>query len=348
MKINVFKGMVRGEQKWVLSVHIDGKRRRKFFKTYVEAKKFDVLGWVGSDKKKEVCGDETLLSVAFEQYLLDYAQRNENKAKPRQKGFETTRHRVDRFLRWFGKDRAVSEVKVSDFKDYVLSGKWSETTRKQYGGAVSIFMAWCAKQGFGQNPLDWYHKTNPELAWKKGKVYSSLPGICTPEQTKALLLAMPEKYRPAMAVMFFTGIRPEMEMNMLRYSDIRHGKTIHLRAERTKTGRERWIKPPENLWKWIPKKGKGNLMPSYGAFTQSRGHAARRAYGMERVGMKQNKEGFDYPANGARHSFGSYGYWISFEWALDTMGHMSSETFLRNYKNSRVNKEDAEKYFSIV
>ena len=344
MKIDVKQHDVRGKIKWVVNVTHEGKRRRKFFSTYVEAMKFDVLEWVGSEKKKEVCGDETLLSIARDLYLTDYAQRNENKAKPTQKGLETTADRVDRFLRFFGRDRAVSDVKVSDFKDYVTSGKWSETTRKQYGGAVSIFMAWCAKQGFGQNPLDWYHKTNPELAWTKGKVYSSLPGICAPEQTKALLLAMPEKYRPAMAIMFFTGIRPEMEMNMLRYSDIRHGKTIHLRAERTKTGRERWIKPPENLWKWIPK-GNGNLMASYGAFNQSRRRAARRAFGWKEGTAR--KEGFDYPANGARHSFGSYGYWISFEWALDTMGHMSSETFLRNYKNSRVNIDDAKEYFSI-
>ena len=30
------------------------------------------------------------------------------------------------------------------------------------------------------------------------------------------------------------------------------------------------------------------------------------------------------------------------------MGHMSSETFLKNYKNSRVDKKLAEEYFSIT
>jgi hypothetical protein len=345
MKTSIKKGKANGKDAWILSVHYNGARQRKYFKTYVEAKKFDILEWLGEHKKIEVCGDETLLSVARDLYLTEYTQRNENKAKPTQKGLETTADRVDRFLRFYGRDRAVSEVTVPDFKTYVLSGKWSETTRKQYGGAVSIFMAWCAKAGFGQNPLDWYHKTNPELAWEKGKKFSRLPGICTPEQTKALLLTMPEKYRPALAIMFFTGIRPEQEMNMLRYSDIRHGKTIHLQAERTKTGRERWIKPPENLWQWVPKRVSGNLMPSYGAFNQSRRRAARRAFGWTEGTAR--KEGFDYPANGARHSFGSYGYWISFEWALDTMGHMSSETFLRNYKNSRVTIEESNEYFSI-
>ncbi|MDA0725935.1 MAG: hypothetical protein O3A82_10125 [Verrucomicrobia bacterium] len=175
---------------------------------------------LGEHKKKEECGDETLLSPVLPLYLEEYAHRN----KPMQKGLATTTDRVDRFLRFFGRDRSVSDVTVTNFKDYVLSGKWSETTRKQYGGTVSIFMAWCAKQGFGQNPLDWYHNTNSALAWEKGKVFSRLPGISTPEQTKALLVFMPSKFRSALAIMFFTGIRPELEMQMLRYSDIRHGR----------------------------------------------------------------------------------------------------------------------------
>ena len=42
MKINIGKGMLRGEPVWVLNIHDAGKRWRKFFKTFVEAKNFDV------------------------------------------------------------------------------------------------------------------------------------------------------------------------------------------------------------------------------------------------------------------------------------------------------------------
>ena len=351
MKISIARRKVRDRDMWALTVSHEGKRRRKFFNTQVEAKRFDVLGWLAGVSKKEPAGDKTILSVAFDQYLLDYGNRNDNSHKPRQKGKATTEERVMKFLRWFGEDRLVSEVTTDDYIKYVNSGNWSHKTKQGYGGAVKIFLAWCGSQGYGQIKENWYSTVNKGLKIEATrKQFAKLPGICSIEQTKGILGAIHEKYRPALAVMFFTGIRAEMEMEMLRYSDIQWGKRIGLMAERTKTGRERWIIPPENLWKWIPKNGKGMVNPvTYNALTQARGLAAKRAFGRKNNGRRGGGgvEGFNYPPNGARHSFGSYGYWRDFEWALDTMGHMSSEVFLSNYKNSRVDKEEAEEYFSI-
>jgi len=334
MKVNIFRGVVRGKQKWVLSVHHDGKRRRKFFNSYAEANSFNVLNWLDSVKEKEPLGDQTLLYIARDLYLADYIENNFNPAKPKQKGLKTTEERVNRFLRWFGEGRAVSEVLVDDYKKYVNSGKLSTTTRQEYGRAVRIFMAWCAKHGLGGSVTDWYMQTNPDLKITKKKAFFKLPGILGVEQVRLLLGEIEEKYKPSIAIMLFTGIRPEMEMATLKYSDIQYGKRIGLRAELTKTGRERWIKPPDNLWSWIPK-SKGLVMPSYYGITKARRKACRRA-------------GFEYPANGARHSFASYGYWRDFAWALDTMGHMSSEIFLKNYKNSRVDEKLSSEYFGIT
>jgi integrase len=334
MKITLKQRKVRGEIKWVLDVIHEGKRRRKFFNSKTEADRFDVLSWMGEVRKKEPVGDETILIVAKELYYNDYLENNFNPNKPKQKGYRTTVERVNKFLDWFGEDRPVHEVTVNDYKDYVMSGKWSEETKAGYSRAVRTFMAWCAKQNLGSNVTDWYFQTNPDLKIAKKKTYSKLPEIVTPEQAEGLLNEITDKYRPALALMLFAGIRPEIEMLTLDYSTIRWGKSIGLRAEHTKTGRERWIKPPENLWSWIPKK-KVNIMPSYNSVNKARYRASKRL-------------GFKYPPNGARHSFGSYGYWKSFEWALDTMGHMSSETFLKNYKNNRVDKELSDQYFGIV
>ena len=345
MKTNISKGKNNGKDCYVLTVHYEDQRRRKFFKTYADAKKFDWVAWLGEKKKVEPMGDQTILSVARDKFLEAYEKRNANPEKTKMVGLETVTARVNQFVRWFGEGRAVSEVTPADFIRYVTTGKcpdgqpWSETTRKNYGTQVKSFMAWCAGMEFGQEKSDWYVQTNPELKWTaEGKVFSKLPGICSVEETKTLLDAIPPKYRPALAIMFFTGIRAEVEMSMLRYSDITWGKRVGLKAERTKTGRERWIKPTENLWAWIPKNGVGAVRPfTYSAFSAARYKASLRAFG----------DG-DYPENGARHSFGSYGYWRSFEWALDTMGHMNSTTFLKNYKNNRVDKEDSEEYFSIT
>jgi hypothetical protein len=350
MKIKKSKVTIRGEDKWMVSVHYQGKRRRKYFNNPRDMKNFDELEWIMESKKQEPAGDETLLCVARDEYLKEYQLNNQNDFKPRQKGYETTEQRINRFLRFIGDKAKVSSVTTKHYHEYLDSSKLSLKSKQGYASAVRMFMAWCGKQGFGTNSSDWYIKTNQSLKMTEKKTFFKLPEILTIEQTEALLASIPDKYRPALAIMLFTGIRPEIEMDTLDYSHIEYGKRIGLRAEHTKTGRERWIVPPENLWAWLPKKKSGKVMHSYSGMVQARRRACRRAYGWENNGRKGGGgvKGFDYPANGARHSFGSYGYWfLGFESALDIMGHMSSETFLRNYKNNRVDKETAQRYFQI-
>ena len=95
---------------------------------------------------------------------------------------------------------------------------------------------------------DWYAQTNPELKLTKKKTYFKLPEIVTPEQAEGLLNEITDKYRPALAQYAFCGDQTGNRDATLDYSRIRWGKSIGLKAELTKTGRERWIKPPENLW----------------------------------------------------------------------------------------------------
>lgn len=350
LSIKTTEVMKNGKKKWVVTVHYFGKRRRKFFDTGAEAEKFDVIEWISEKKKEEPAGDDTMLFVARNQYLHAYDKKNKNKFKPKQKGYNTTEERVNKFLKFTG-NKKVSQVTKDDYHAFVNSGDWSLKTKQGYASAVRIFMAWCGKQKFGAIENDWYLKSNEDLRiGEDEKKFHKLPGILSVEEAKGLMDAIPDKYKPAMAIMLFTGIRAEIEMETLDYSHIQYGKRIGLKAEHTKTGRERWIIPPENLWTWLPKKKSGKVMHSYSGLNQARRRACRRAYGWENNGRRGGGgvNGFDYPANGARHSFGSYGYWfLGFESALDIMGHMSSETFLKNYKNNRVDKETAEKYFKI-
>ena len=353
MNTKIRKRSVRGKVSFCLDVDFNGIRKRKFFKTQTDALHFrdnEMLDWLKGETENKPAGSQTKLNVARDEYLKEYLKANHNPSKPKQKGYQTSEERINRFLRFFGENRMVSEVTTQDYLDYVMSGNWSEETKAGYSRVVRTFMFWCGKRGYGQDKSDWYIKTNPELKYEKSKTFERLPEILSVDQAKLLLREIPEKYRPAMALMLFTGIRPEVEMMTLKYNDIQWGKRIQLRAEHTKTGRERWIKPPANLWTWIPKTRSGSVMPSYDGMNRARGRACRRAYGRVNNGRRGGGgvSGFDYPPNAARHSFGSYGYWISFEWALDTMGHMNSETFLKNYKNNRVDREDAEKYFGIV
>jgi hypothetical protein len=351
MKTKIKKGKANGKHCYILDISYKEKRYRKYFTNYPDADKFDVLRFLSQKQETEPVGDDTMLNVARDEYLHAYDKKNKNKFKPKQKGYETTQDRVNRFLKFVG-NKKVSEVTKSDYQNYLDSQRWSLKTKQGYGSAVRMFMAWCGKKNLGAIENDWYIKSNEDLrVGESEKSFKKLPEILSIEETKALLGVMPEQYKPAMAITLFTGIRPEIEMDTLDYSHIQHGKRIGLRAEFTKTGRERWIIPPQNLWAWLPKVKSGKVMPSYSGFMQARRRAARRAYGWKNNGRRGGGgvNGFNYPSNGARHSFGSYGYWhLGFESALDIMGHMHSETFLRNYKNNRVDKEESDLYFSIA
>ena len=351
MKSYIKKGRNKGRDYWVLYISYKEKRYRKYFINYPDADKFNVLEFLNQKQATEPAGEDTMLNVARDEYLQAYDKKNKNKFKPKQKGYETTQDRVNRFLKFIG-NKKVSEVTKSDYHNYLGSQKWSLKTKQGYGSAVRMLMAWCGQKKLGARENDWYIKSNEDLrVGESEKSFKELPGILSIEETEALLDAMPKQYKPAMAITLFTGIRPEIEMDTLDYSHIQHGKRIGLKAHFTKTGRERWILPTRNLWSWLPKKKSGKVMSSYSGFSQARRRAARRAYGWENNGRKGGGgvNGFNYPANGARHSFGSYGYWhLGFESALDIMGHMHSETFLKNYKNNRVDKDESDLYFNIV
>lgn len=46
MKVSISRTSANGKPCRVLNIRIDGKRKRKFFDSYTDAKKFDVLAWL--------------------------------------------------------------------------------------------------------------------------------------------------------------------------------------------------------------------------------------------------------------------------------------------------------------
>ena len=151
-----------------------------------KGQELELAGWIKTSKsgdsymslevkEKEPVGDETLLGVARNLYLAEYLDNHFNPAKPKQKGYNTTEERVNKFVNWIGEGTAVSHVTVEDYKKYVNSGSWAEKTRNEYGRSVRMFMGWCAKNGYGGVLTDWYIQTNPSLKMtKKRPILSSL------------------------------------------------------------------------------------------------------------------------------------------------------------------------------
>jgi hypothetical protein len=320
-----YKRTVRGETKYVLDVMHHGKRRRKYFSDFGESQKFEKDGglnnWLASFEDQPD-GYNTTVSVGIKKYLENYQSR-----------YPTARwshieSRLGYLLKWGLGDSQIDSVDVQFLSRKVAEQKsWTTASSKfTYKNQFVIFLNWCGLMGYCER-TKWEVKTL-RMPPKDREI-----GILTHEHAKALINEVLPKYQPALALMMFAGIRPQGEMQKLDYSHIEHGDYINIPS--SKTPSRKITELPDNLWKWIPSDGKGRVMSSWNAMRLNRTRTA-------------DKLGFAYTADAARHSFGSYGYWMyGLEWTMHTMGHMNYDTFKTYYMNKKVSKSEAEKYFNI-
>lgn len=307
---------------WCIEINIKGKRRRKYFTKYREAKKFDENEWILSFKH-DADGVKTSVKTAIKLYLENYQLRYPGQ---RWQHLET---RLSFLLKW-----GVGDLMVDDIDENFLSRKvveqetWKTASSKfTYKNQFVIFLNWCGVMGYSSKKK-WEVKT---LRMKK---VDREIGVLSVEQAESLLKGMNPTHVPAMAIMLFAGVRPMGEMEKLNYSHIKHGVSIDIPA--SKTPKRLITELPDNLWTWIPKRKTGKVMSSWNAMRLNRRRTA-------------NELGFKYPADGARHSFGSYAYWVyGLEWTMHTMGHMNYDTFKTYYKNERISPVNAKKYFTIT
>lgn len=323
MKIKISKAKVRDDIKWVLTATHNGERKRKFFNTALEAGQFDALSWMNQALLKKPCGIDTSVDVAITEYIADYERRH-----PRA-NTQQLKNRLEH-LKAFEKVRDIEPKKLSGLiESKTYKGKlWSKSTRQTAKTVWQIFLKWCSHKDYAPEK-DWTIKIlNVDTPSKK-------IGILTPAQAHGLLDEINPAHQPAMALMLFTGIRPEGEMSRLRYENIKWGNHIKIPGEIAKWDSRQIYDLPEILWKYIPKKREGQIMSTYSALNQSRRRACKRL-------------GFTYPADGARHSFATYGYWVKgMEWTMHTMGHADYNTFQRFYRNKQTNEEISYKYFQL-
>ncbi|NDB03650.1 MAG: hypothetical protein EBY38_08325 [Flavobacteriaceae bacterium] len=252
------------------------------------------------------------------------------------KTLKERRRTLEQFCLHLG-DPPIHTVERHHVVAFIENPQWANATRAGVCGALTQFFNYCGNADAGR---DWVPMNKfMRLSWAKRREDSNPPGILTPEDAAALMTETPDKYKAGMALCLFTGLRPEAELPYLTWADINFSrKRIRVTVTKTRQGRVLADLHP-NLWEWL-KKYRGEpeerIIHSYSGFTQSRARANVRAF-------------IEYPNDGARHSFASYGYWNGEEWARRTMGHTgTTDTFRKHYVNDGPTKGEAKKYFSIT
>lgn len=228
-------------------------------------------------------------------------------------------------------------------------------------GRLLTFFRWCAAAPRGWcRPeeflgVKWAHRVKGE----RRRI-----GFYSAAEAGAILAAVEDKLKPAVALAFFAGVRPE-ELMRMRLAWQAGGEFYgydpvagewHLAAEWTKTRAYRKLYALPECWHhwWLKhaadivpsarsKKRAGYLVPmNYRNFRHALNRARLRA-GVLRA-----------PKDGLRHSFGTHGFHRSadgrargVEWCIALMGHVGGFRVFEQSYNGKVANTAAEAYFAI-
>jgi integrase len=142
---------------------------------------------------------------------------------------------------------------------------------------------------------------------------------------------------PVIAVGLFAGLRMS-EIKQLDWSkiDFEH-RVIDVDASIAKTRQQRNVDMCDALVAWLLPyaRAEGPIFPT--GFRKKMGQL-RKLAGITR-----------WPVNGLRHSYGSYSvvHYQNPNMTALQMGHATTDTLFRHYRNYRIRKRDAEAYWKI-
>jgi integrase len=345
-------------QYWLVDFMVDGRRVRKTFTDLNLAKAFC------QEKRREIAsrGSQSLdLPDAIRVHALkameilkgtgativqaaeEYARRH-----PKTQG-EAVRQTCDRYLarmteegrrmasirdkRWkFGAicedlgDRQTASLDQSDISQWITARGFKNGTAHAYEGAAKTLLAFF--RGEKRRAIRNCDEAAPET-WdvKTATTLFQNAETFTPDLV------------PALAVLFFAGIRPT-EMVRLTWEQIDlDGRVIRLTGDVTKTRTMRNVEISDNLLAWLSAcQGAGPLVKSGAWYRTQR----------ERLMKKSNIT--SWPTDVARHTFATMLYNSTHDAAkvMAQLGHFGNpQTFVTHYKGVPVTAADAAAYWQI-
>lgn len=178
---------------------------------------------------------------------------------------------------------------------------------------------------------------NPAAGIPISRLDATMPAILTPPQAAALLHAAPARFKPALAVGLFAGLRTS-ELLELRWRDVSesHIRVIPAVAKRR---RQRLIPILPVLAPWLAQSGPpdARLAP----VQSRRWHTVMRSLARQ-IGMDA------WPANAMRHSFASYHLTVCQDAAKTALilGYSGDAGVFWNHYRELTTEADAAKYFA--
>jgi integrase len=161
--------------------------------------------------------------------------------------------------------------------------------------------------------------------------------IFTPDETRNLLAAAPEDFRPCLALGLFAGIRTaELERLKWKDVDLKQGHIV-VGADTAKTASRRIVPIADNLGAWLaPFAGRTGGVWPHGKFAFHR-----------REKSTAKAAGIGWKRNAMRHSFASYSFALCAD-AGRVAGYCgNSPAVIHRHYKQLCTPADAQKFFSI-
>jgi integrase len=249
--------------------------------------------------------------------------------KRRDRTVADIRHRLTNFAVDFG-DRKLTDLSVSELKEWVADEDWAPQTRINYLTKISQLFNYGIKHGWAE--------LNLATRIDRPEVEDGEPQIFAVGQAETLLRqSAPFGLRPYIAIGLFAGLR-SAELLRLKGEAIKvDEKVIIVGADVAKKRSRRVVEMCEALLAWLKE-----ALPIKGHIVDTAKFRDNMDELKKACGLKE------WPHNGLRHSYGSY-HLASVGDQVKTaaqMGHRDSGVVHNHYK-ALVLKSEAEKYWAL-
>lgn len=261
-----------------------------------------------------------------ERYIADSVKRN-----LRQRTVEDLKHRLNTFAADFGESR-MSEVSLDELKEWVMDDGWEPRTRINSLTKIS--------QLYGYAIRNKWADSNLAANIDRPMVDETTPEIFAAEQAESLLNHANEfGLLPYVAIGLFAGVRSAELMRMTAKNINLQTKTIVVGADAAKKRSQRMIEMSDALLAWL-EVCKAELQNGE-RLIEANKLRKNKPLLLEAAGIE------NWPANGLRHSFGSYhlAMFQNIEQTANQMGN--SAAVIHNHYKALVTKDAAEKYWNL-
>jgi integrase len=275
------------------------------------------------------------VAQAWEGYKTHIKSRFESGTLKR-RSIETIMRLVAKFVAAHAQEQ-ICDLSSQRISEWLYALPCAAKSKDGYRLNVSGLFSYALKRGWiAVHPMSGGKVDGREFATVEKR-----PEILSVEQL-AKLLEVAERTDPdlipAIVIGAFAGLRPS-EVHLLDWKDIHWDNAeIDINPEKCKTGRYRYVPIFANLMEWLEpyRKTSGPIFGGSLGRLSARISAVGRAAGIA-----------TWPADGLRHSYGSYEYARtgSADSTASQMGN-SIEVLFAHYRN-RVRKEEALAYFAI-